>query len=490
MVRVRIRRLNSKLLPNPKRVIAKLFHTGEVTFPDGHRSNSIVERVLRLPPQIVAEALKNIPRRYANRHRDLEKHFIDHYKTAAQHIFADCRVTPERRRLIGAYFTREYSFEAAALCNPSIVPAMSQERLKTGQLRFIMSLRAIGEGHISSIEFRVGTIDKDGNVKVERTPKHAETGHRRSPIYDKDVFSCKLKELQLGKRNKVVSLILKELDARFTKQDLEAAIGALDEKGVARSIAFETAKILHWLAESNYTLTFPKDTKISERILFPAGPTESRGMEDARFVRFENSGRGPMYYATYTAYDGFEILPQLIQTKDFRSFRIATLSGKCAQNKGMALFPRKINGHYAMLSRIDREGIQLMMSKHIRVWDESTRLRTPKMTWELIQMGNCGSPIETEHGWLVLTHGVGPLREYSLSAILLDLHDPSRVIGNLPEPLLIPNKAERDGYVPNVLYSCGALRHGDTLLIPYGFSDIGTAFATVSIRELISALAA
>lgn len=490
MGRILVRRTRHKLLHDPTRVVAKHFRPGEEGLPDGSRVNSIVERILGLSEEQVAEALEHAFERYSARHKGLREILLRHFKAVQHYLPVELELGKEQRLLIGAYLTREYSFEAAALCNPSIVPAPDQSGLEDGELRFVLSLRAIGEGHISGIEFRVGVIDRESNIRFDPLTPFAVTGQRRPPEYNKKYFEAKLAELHIGKSNEVLSMVLEELDDQFSKKDLESALASLDNKGVARSIAYETRRIIHWLAESNYLLSFPADSEICERIILPGGPTESGGMEDARFVRFEDEHGEVMYYATYTAYDGFEILPQLISTNDFRLFRMTTLRGACAQNKGMALFPRKVNGHYAMLARIDRENIQLMLSKRLRDWSTSHLLRTPDLVWNLIQLGNCGSPIETEHGWLVLTHGVGLLREYAIGAMLLDLEDPSRVIGHLREPLMVPNEAEREGYVPNVLYTCGCLHHADNLLIPYGFSDAGTAFAVVSMEDLLRELRA
>jgi predicted GH43/DUF377 family glycosyl hydrolase len=349
-----------------------------------------------------------------------------------------------------------------------------------------MSLRAIGEGHISSIEFRSGVIDARGEITMDKPSRYAITGSRRSPIYDKHVFSTKLDELEAF--NDITRMCLDSLPSHFTFEQLEAAIVELDQQGVDRAITFQTTKIIHWLASSNYESAFPTESEISERVIFPAGPTESQGMEDARFVRFTDDEGSVVYYATYTAFDGIQILPQLIETADFVSFRINTLNGAAAQNKGIALFPRKIDGRYVALSRQDNENNHLMLSDNVRFWHETEKIHTPELPWELTQVGNCGSPLETEAGWLVITHGVGPLRRYTIGAILLDGQDPCRVIGRLEEPLLEPGEDERDGYVPNVVYSCGSMIHGNLLVLPYGFSDVGAAIATAPLDDLLTRL--
>jgi predicted GH43/DUF377 family glycosyl hydrolase len=282
--------------------------------------------------------------------------------------------------------------------------------------------------------------------------------------------------------------VLDPLPPQFTLEQLEAAIADLDRHGVDRAVAYETTRIIHWVAASNYTIEFAEGSRISERVIFPSGPAESQGMEDARFVRFSHDDGSVLYFAIYTAFDGYQILPQLIETADFRTFRVATLNGEAATNKGMALFPRMVGGRYAALSRQDNESNYLMFSDDVRAWHDPIRIQQPEQPWELMQLGNCGSPLETDAGWLVITHGVGPLRRYALGAILLDLEDPRRVIGHLAEPLLVPNEDERDGYVPNVVYSCGSMIHGGELVIPYGFSDLGSGIAAIPLGDILDRL--
>jgi predicted GH43/DUF377 family glycosyl hydrolase len=391
-----------------------------------------------------------------------------------------------RRQLIGAYFTHEYSIEAAALGNPSMVAAPDQSGLGRGETRFILSLRAVGEGHISSIEFRSGVVGADMTISIDEPSRYVVTGDRTAATYDKGFFTKKLGDLDA--LNDIASRVVDALDARFTIGDLEQAILALDDEGIDRTLSFETTRILHWLASSNYEVSFAETTTVSERVLFPGGPTESHGMEDARLVRFTDCDGEVVYYGTYTAFDGYQILPQLIETKDFRSFRIATLNGEGAQNKGIALFPRKLEGQFAALARHDNENNFFMTSDDVRDWRDSHKIQEPERPWELIQLGNCGSPLETEAGWLVVTHGVGPMRSYALGALLLDLNDPCRVIGHLKEPLLVATAEEREGYVPNVVYSCGSMIHGDHLVLPYGFADVGARIATVPLEDLLSRL--
>jgi predicted GH43/DUF377 family glycosyl hydrolase len=484
-----VTRTSTRLLPDPHRVITKPFLPGEQTFPDGQsRAQQILGRVLGLTDAEVVATLAATQRAFGDRHRNLSDVFAWNFELVAAHIQRPGDLSTERKLLIGAYFTHEYSIEAAALNNPSIVPSPDQTGLASGEQRFIMSLRAIGEGHLSSIEFRSGVIGSDGSPRMDQPGPYPRTGDRTPTTYDREFFTTRLREL--GASNEIARDVLTQLPDQFTIEQVEAAIVDLDRRGIDRSIAAETTRIIHWLASSNYTLTFAPESHVSERVIFPAGPTESQGMEDARFVRFTHDDGSVRYYGTYTAFDGFQILPQLIETPDFISFRIATLGGIRAKNKGIALFPRMIDGRYAALSRYDNQNNYLMFSDNVRLWDQSVKLQVPKTPWEMVQVGNCGSPIETDAGWLVITHGVGPMRRYSLGAILLDTNDPGRVIGHLHEPLLEPDEDERDGYVPNVVYSCGSMIHGGRLVLPYGLADQATSVATVPIDDLLSRLTA
>ena len=476
-----------RFTPDSTRVITKPFLPGERIFPDGQsRAALVIDRILAMPEAEVGSTLRATQDRFAYRHRDLTAVFERNFDIVAHHIDNPDGLSLERRHLVGAYFTHEYSIEATALGNPSLVPAPDQSGLSPGEQRFVMSLRAIGEGHVSSIEFRSGVIDSQTDITIDLPSRYATTADRRSATYDNEVFCTKLTEL--GAFNEIARRLFNALPLHFTLEKLEAAIQDLDRQGIERSISALTTRTIHWLAASNYESTFATESQISERVLFPAGPTESHGMEDARFVRFTNVDGSVIYYGTYTAFNGFQILPQLIETSDFVSFRIATLNGPSAQNKGIALFPRMIDGRYAALARQDNENNYLMMSDHVRFWFETEKIQEPERPWELMQLGNCGSPLETEAGWLVITHGVGPLRRYVMGAILLDTEDPYRVIGHLDEPLLEPNEDERDGYVPNVVYSCGSMIHGNDLVLPYGFSDIGAGIATVSLDDLLTRL--
>jgi predicted GH43/DUF377 family glycosyl hydrolase len=484
---VTVSRTDACFVPDPRRVVAKRFIPGENLSPDGRsHTERIVSRALALPEAEVVSTLRTAQRQFGSRHLDLSSVLAENFATVAHLVGRVEELSTERRLLIGAYFTHEYSIEAAALTNPSMVAAPDQGNLAAGEQRFFVSLRAIGEGHISSIEFRSGVIDAHGCIVMDESSPYATTARHRAPIYEKAMFRTKLTELRSF--TEISARVLDALPERFTLDALEEAIRDVDRLHASSSTATQATRTMHWLASSNYESSFAPDSSISERIIFPAGPTESHGMEDARFVRFIYDDGRVTYFATYTAFDGYQILPQLIETADFVSFRIATLNGACARNKGMALFPRMIDGRYVALSRLDNENNLLMSSDNVHFWHESEKIQVPVYPWELIQLGNAGSPLETEAGWLVITHGVGPFRRYSLGAILLDIEDPSRVIGHLAEPLLVPADDERDGYVPNVVYSCGSMIAGETLVLPYGFSDVGTRIATVPLDDLLARL--
>lgn len=471
------------LRPDPRRVVGRPYVPGDdPAAEDQPRLKGVVERILAISDDEVEGQLSEIRARFTHRHRSLERMLARNCERVAD-LLGD--VSEDRRLLAGAYLTHEYAFEAAALTNPSIVRAPDQTDLPEGSCRVVLSLRSIGEGHVSSIEFRSGTVTVDGTVDIAVPGPFAETGERRSPVYERKLFGVKLAEL--GADIDMSARVLDQLSRHFGVPELEEALRVLDD--VPRAVSHESVKLIRWLAASNYLLEFDEETPIEERLLWPEGPFESRGMEDARFVRFVEDDRTTTYYATYTAYDGIDILPQLIETNDFRSFEITTMNGRSAHNKGMALFPRTIDGAYVALSRPDRENIHLLRSDNPRFWNgASTPLRRPQRPWELVQLGNCGSPLETSEGWLVITHGVGPMRTYRLGAMLLDLDHPERIIGDLPDPILEADEGERNGYVPNVVYSCGGMIYGDRLILPYGFSDEGTGVAVFSVPELLKNL--
>lgn len=463
------------------RVITKPFIPG----PD-HRIKEVVNRVLGLSDEEVETLLQQVLWDFSGRHRHFKEALINNYKKIKHCVPSSDSITMETRLLLGSYFTCEYSVEAAALFNPSIVLHPNQKELPEGSVRFIMSFRATGEGHISSIEFRSGKIDSEGNMDFDPVSNYVETPELcQDKLYNKHLFGLKLTEMRAS--NEVTSHMLGELDEVFTFDQLQGKIAKLQsasdfDPGHKRD-AIEMAM---WLARSNYEIKFRDDHRISERVIFPVSENESKGIEDARFVHFTDDDDSVTYYATYTAYNGFVVLPQLITTKDFITFKVDTLNGKAVQNKGMALFPRKIDGKYVMLSRQDGVNNHIMFSENIHFWQESEIIQTPTHPWEFIQIGNCGSPIETDEGWLLLTHGVGAMRKYSIGIELLDLNDPSRMIGRLDEPILVPTDGEREGYVPNAVYSCGAMIHNDELIIPFAMADQRTSVATISVPEVLS----
>ena len=385
-----------------------------------HRSD--LSRITRLT---VEAELADVMREFGGRHADLRKTLAKRFEQACDILQLAAPLLEEpRQALIGAYFSHEYSFEAAALFNPSLVPHPDQGGLASGEARFILSLRATGEGHISSICFRSGIVDAGGEVRLDLPGRHATT------------------------------------------PSLNGAVRA----------------------EDGYEVAFQPDTPLAERVIFPITPKQRNGLEDARFVRFVEDDGTATYYATYTAYSGREIAPELLRTDDFLRFRFLPIQGNAVRNKGMALFPRRVDGQYAMLARLDGETLQLSRSDDLHAWDDVATILGPAEPWEFLQIGNCGSPIELPEGWLVLTHGVGSMRRYCIGAVLLDLHDPTRVLARLRTPLLSPDEREREGYVPNVVYSCGGMAHAGNLILPYAMSDTATKFAVAPLRSLLAAM--
>jgi len=417
------------LRPDPARVIVRSFkpttEPRDLNPTDKTRANHIVERVLALDPKVADHLLADVLENFQGRHRNLLETFEARADVMEQALAAHGAFSKVQRQLIGAYFLNEYSFEASALFNPSIVPHPDQSEAPKGGSRFILSLRAVGEGHVSSLTFRAGTIAADGSLTVDPTARLASSPRVK----------------------------------RY------AACPHGDE----------------------VELTFNPHEELSERVIFPVTDSQSNGIEDARFVEFSDGGR-KTYYATYTAYSGKAIRSELIETSDFLSFRMSPLQGTAAHNKGMALFPRKIDGQYAMIARQDNENLYLIYSDDLHQWDGGQAILKPQFPWEFVQIGNCGSPIELDEGWLLLTHGVGPVRKYSIGAALLDKNDPSKVLARSVEPLLHPEPSEREGYVPNVVYTCGAMRHNDQIILPYAVSDTYSNFATIRIADLMQAM--
>jgi predicted GH43/DUF377 family glycosyl hydrolase len=472
------------LRPDQSRVLLRPFNPG-----DADRVARIAGRILALPEDRVGALLDEVCDGFARRHQHIRKLFLDRFEQLRDVLPQSREISEARRQLIGSYFLAEYSLESAALFNPSIVPHTDQAGLEPGALRFILSLRATGEGHISSITFRTGVIHPDRQIEVF-TPSGFLTEPRQvpNPRYEKDLFGRKLSEIGVG--GGFTRRVIERLSDPFSLEDLRAALQSEQFRtpdGMAQEEQ-SAAQGVWMLARSNYEVQFDADQQVSNRILFPATPSQRNGIEDARFVCFQDEDGSRIYYATFTAFDGRIVVPELVETSDFLAFRFRSLNGPAAQNKGMALFPRKIGGRYAMLSRQDNENIYLMFSENVHFWNERQLLLKPAYPWELVQLGNCGSPIETGAGWLVLSHGVGAMRQYCIGAFLLDLDDPGKVIGRLREPLIRPNQDEREGYVPNVVYTCGALVHNGDLVIPYGLADHATGFATVPLAEVLAAM--
>jgi predicted GH43/DUF377 family glycosyl hydrolase len=486
-MQVTVNRKDIKFLPDSSRVIARFLFTGN------ERALHTMRSVLNMSDDEASIALKQVLRDYSMRHRNISKVFEKHFNKIL-HLFAQLNIDPEnldysRKLLIGSYFTMEYSIESSAFFNPSIVEHPDQSETAAGEKRVIISFRATGEGHISSIVFRMGVLDRGNNLSMEPIGKMLEEAeHIRRHIYDKESFKSKLNEMKDFQGIFPSGLILDKLKDKFTYGELRKCI---EEDRKTLHLAPGKEMLLNqiiWLASSHYELEFSLDTNISERVIFPVSSNETNGIEDARFVKFADENDEVIYYATYTAYDGNTIMPKLLDTRDFYHFRVLPLHGEIAQNKGMALFPRKINGKYAMLCRLDGFNNYIAYSDNITIWREAKLLQQPKFPWEFIQIGNCGSPIETGDGWLVITHGVGPMREYVLGASLFDLQNPEKEIGRLKSPLLVPNNREREGYVPNVVYSCGSIIHNNDLIIPYAVSDFASTYATVNLRELLNEL--
>lgn len=484
-MRLPIERKDIKVYPDSSRVIARFF------FSDVERAKSLIQRVMALSEEEVYSIIIPLLQEFSKRHRNITRVFERHCKKLDT-IFRQLNIDAEelsrhRKLLVGSYFTHEYSIESAAFFNPSIIEDPDQTELTEGQRRLIISFRAVGEGHISSIVFRRAIVDVNNDITVIPAGEYIDEAEVvRNSIYNKKLFLKKALEAKINLN--ILSEAESKLDEHFEYKRLKKFV--VDSQHLADDdlTRLEYEKIL-WLSDSYHEIQFSLDTDISDRVIFPISEFESKGIEDARFVKFFEENGEVRYYATYTAYDGTIILPKLLETKDFYHFKVRPLYGNGAQNKNLALFPEKINGKYAMLSRIDGWNNYIMYSKNIGLWDDPQLLQPPKYPWEFIQIGNCGSPLKTDEGWLVITHGVGPMRRYSLGACLLDLENPSKLIAHLKQPLLVPNDDEREGYVPNVVYSCGSyINNNKDLIIPYGLSDYSASFITVDLRALLNRL--
>ena len=524
-MQVAVTRKKFTFSPDSSRVIARFLYLSD------ERSADIIRKVLAMPEKEINIAMSQLLRGFSRRHRNISQIFEKHFARLTP-IFDKIDVnekdlTMPQKALIGSYFTMEYSIESAAFFNPSVVEHPDQTEIRSDEKRVIFSFRATGEGHISSVVFRTGTLDKNNNLSIEPVGKMlAEADKIIRNTYNKKSFQEKLEGMQ-DRGNVVSPAILEKLDEMQNPENvIPAAIvdkhDELQDKEISVSPSFILDKLgdnftygelmrnleiaikdpdikedhlviinhMMWLASSHYEIHFSIDSAISERVIFPVSATEQRGIEDARFVKFTDDKGDVTYYATYTAYDGIAVLPKLISTKDFYDFRMLPINGEIAKNKGMALFPRKIKGKYVMLCRIDGVNNYIAYSDNINIWREAKIIQQPLYPWELLQIGNAGSPIETEDGWLVITHAVGPMREYTLGASLYELDNPEKEIGRLSSPLMVPNEQEREGYVPNVIYSCGSIIHNDDLIIPYAMSDHSSSYATVNLRELLDVLKA
>lgn len=484
---INVKRQPIRFMPDPERIITRLFTPG-----DDNRSRALIRKVAELPEDDVLQTFNQVLRSFSQRHRNITRVFENNF-TAILPLLKELDIDADsfslkRKLLLGSYFTREFSIESTAFFNPSIIEDPDQTNLgEEGAKRIIMSFRATGEGHISSIVFRGGVIGRD-NLMTFTEPGSLvdapETVFRQ--IYQKKSFLRKLKELDIPPD--IVHPVLFQLKDSFTQDELKTAIENCTGAGDSPSANSRALQTICWIANSDYELNFSLDTAISERVIFSSSSAESGGIEDARFVRFREDDGDIKYYASYTAFNGFAILPKLLETRDFYHFNISPIHGEYAQNKGLALFPRKIKGKYAMISCYDSMNSYIMYSEDIKLWRNVARIDMELHPWEYWRLGNCGSPLETDRGWLLITHGVGPMRGYSLGALLLDLDDPTRVIGHLREPLLSPTENERAGYSPNVVYSCGSLIHDNRLFLPYSAADAFSTLAVIPLDELLETL--
>ncbi len=482
-----MRKLPLSLRPDPRRVLIRPFWPAAE--PRSHhptnieRALKICLRILALTEPEVEDQWRIVCDDFAERHLDLSSYFLRRFEEI-KFLPTDAPLSLTRQLLIGAYFTSEYSLEAAALFNPSIVACPDQTGLPPGAMRFVLSLRAVGEGHISSICFRCGVLTENFEIDVGEPARWVVEAERVvNTCFQRTWFQKKAKEL--GVDALFLEGVLKGLPECFTEAHLTEAITLVGGNHPKRVVEGERLVLL---AKSNFEVAFHPEQRYSERAIFPISPSQTNGIEDTRFVHFTDEDDSKIYYATYTAYDGRVIFPQLLETKDFLNFQFRTLHGAAVQNKGMALFPRRIGGKFVMLSRQDNENIRIMFSDEVDCWETSEILARPSYPWEFTQLGNCGSPIELDAGWLVLTHGVGAMRKYCIGAMLLDKDEPRRIIARLTEPLIRPAPEEREGYVPNVVYTCGGLVHRDHLFLPYATSDWYTSFGVASISKLLAAM--
>ncbi len=483
-MRLTVERKPAKVLPDTRRVIARYFFNGE------ERAIELLKKILALDKEEVCGLILPLLQDFSKRHRSITKKLFHHCERVKPYIDKAGgnydKLDDYTKLLIGSYFTHEYSIESAAFFNPSIVPDPDQTNLEEGQLRVIISFRAVGEGHVSSVVFRRAMIDRNNDITVIPAGNYIDEAEKiHNLVYQKRLFLKKAQEADIN--DEFLKTVAEKLEDRFDYEQLKKLVIEAKER-TEDPVTIKQYNLILALSDSYRRITFSKDTDISDRVIFPISDFESKGIEDARFVKFTDDNGKTVYYATYTAYDGVHIMPKLLRTTDFYEFKTSPLNGAGAKNKNLALFPRKINGKYAMLSRIDGWNNYLMYSDNINEWEDPIKIQAPEYHWEFVQIGNCGSPIETEYGWLVITHAVGPMRRYSIGASLLDIHDPAKEIGRLRDPLIVPNPDEREGYVPNVVYSCGSVIHNGELILPYGLSDHSSGFATVNIKTLLDRL--
>ncbi|GLY05652.1 glycosidase [Actinoplanes sp. NBRC 101535] len=471
------------MAPDGRRVVIKLFVPGEDANSPHNRASCLIERILQLDEADITRMLDDVLTRFSGRHHDILAVFQHHYEVVQHRVPPEADLSPSARSLIGAYFSHEFSVEAAALCNPSIVPHPDQIGLAAGELRAAVSLRQIGEGHISSVGFCSVILGPGATIRLEDRDGPLAIGTRVGAKHMRHQLFAALGDDDID--NEASAYVLNALPERFDDQEFEDVLSHIPHELQARPTTPMTLDLLRRIVHDDYAVTFPAAMPLHQRVLWPATPSESRGMEDARFVQVVDPDGRPAYQATYTAYDGFNISGRVIYTRDLRHFEVTTLHGPAARNKGMALFPRYIGGKKMALCRSDGETLGLAVRDDQHRWQPAGPLLVPHRGWDLIQVGNCGSPIETEAGWLVLTHGVGPMRRYAIGAMLLDLENPERVIADLPEGLLDPDETEREGYVPNVLYSCGGMVHDGRFWLPYAHSDVRIGFASMPLDQLL-----
>jgi len=483
-MRLSVERKPVKVLPDTKRVIARYFFNGE------ERAVELLKKILALDKEETFALISPLLQDFSKRHRNITRKLLKNAERVRKYVaiagYEFEKLDEYAKLLIGSYFTHEYSIESAAFFNPSVVPDPDQSNLEEGQLRVIISFRAVGEGHVSSVVFRRAMIDRNNDITVIPAGNYIDEAEKvHNVMYQKRLFLKKAQDADINEE--FLNKVTHELEDRFNYEQLKAIVNEAKAQTDDVKILKQYNLILA-LSDSYRRISFSKDTDISDRVIFPLSDFESKGIEDARFVKFTDDDGKTAYYATYTAYDGVHIMPKLLKTTDFYDFKTSPLNGSGAKNKNLALFPRKINGKYAMLSRIDGWNNYLMYSDNINEWDNPVKIQEPLYPWEFVQIGNCGSPLETEYGWLVITHSVGSMRKYSIGASLLDIDDPSKEIGRLKDPLIMPNPDEREGYVPNVVYSCGSIIHNGELILPYGLSDHSSGFATVNLQTLLDRL--